>query len=447
MKKFLKLFLPLVMAVFLCSCNENTLECDHKFTEKETVQANCEKDGYVIKVCEKCGEEKTEKLYASGHSYEIIENYIVTCTEDGVKVESCTNCGDVSTTTTKAQGHNWDSNNMCTVCSATKEEFRIYMKETVAINDSVGDTFIYAYLLDDSQAIKSGASVLGEKGSTIRITAGVGEADINMDIGISSIDITLEEGFSDICYIYLTENDGRYEGNSALVKVKFTVEAASCDNLYSDFSEIPSYRMERYAEELFNMYENKFSPFMMESYMKDLNLAERNVSNANNNVYRAQSNVKAKEKNVEKVASNLTVRVYDHATGRFIWEADERKVRAAKDLLAAAERELQEELNNLEYEKSIYQLRLKNAIEYYDGQFYYNVKEKLLSGTATNESVANEIKNTYNYEVITFGPDNFLNSEKESLYPEVFFNIIEDIYYIFNIDLTEYVEPNTESVQ
>ena len=56
MKKFLKLFLPLVMALFLCSCNENTLECDHKFTEKETVQANCEKDGYVITLCEKCGE-------------------------------------------------------------------------------------------------------------------------------------------------------------------------------------------------------------------------------------------------------------------------------------------------------------------------------------------------------------------------------------------------------
>ncbi|MBQ8497795.1 MAG: hypothetical protein IJ489_10140 [Clostridia bacterium] len=451
MKKILKLFLLLAMLFALCSCNVSN-KCNHTFIEKETVQATCEKDGYVITVCEKCGEEKTEKLDAFGHNYEIIENYTVTCTKDGTVVESCTNCGDISTTTIKAKGHNWTQYGVCLECAAMKEEFRIYMKETVSINDSVGDTFVYAYLLDDSKAIKYGSSVFGEKGSSIRITAGVGEADTNMDVGISSIDITLEEGFSDICYIYLTENDGRYEGNSALVEVAFTVEAASCDKLYSDFSEIPSYRMERYAEELFNMYENKFSPSMMESYIKDLQRAEQNVLNAEHKVISARGNVKNKEKYVEQVASNLTVRVYDHETGYFKWEADERKVRAAKALVTIAELELQEALDDLEDEQSTYQLRLKKAIEYYNGQFYYNVREKLLSGTATNESIANEIKNTYNYEFITFGPQNFLISETQALYPSAFFDIVEDIYDIFKIDLMELVksiedEPKIEEPQ
>ena len=70
-------------------------------------EATCTKDGYVVDICSRCGDERNRVvLPATGHSYgEWIVDKEPTCIESGTRHKVCSECGDVVTETLDALGH------------------------------------------------------------------------------------------------------------------------------------------------------------------------------------------------------------------------------------------------------------------------------------------------------------------------------------------------------
>jgi hypothetical protein len=64
----------------------------HNFVEVSRIEADCENDGKITYKCSLCGEEKFERIPATGHKYaDPVVTKPATCTEDGIKTYVCIN--------------------------------------------------------------------------------------------------------------------------------------------------------------------------------------------------------------------------------------------------------------------------------------------------------------------------------------------------------------------
>ena len=80
----------------------------HTWVEANRKAATCTKDGYQNYICSVCGEERSEVIPATGHSYKVTKSSEATCTRAGYVMHRCDNCGDTYKETTPALGHDYE---------------------------------------------------------------------------------------------------------------------------------------------------------------------------------------------------------------------------------------------------------------------------------------------------------------------------------------------------
>ena len=81
----------------------------HDWDQAETVsrsEPTCELDGSVTLRCS-CGEERTDPLPATGHSYSVTGETSATCTSDGSRTYTCSRCGNSYEENLPALGHHY----------------------------------------------------------------------------------------------------------------------------------------------------------------------------------------------------------------------------------------------------------------------------------------------------------------------------------------------------
>ena len=73
---------------------EYTVNVSHKWNVSESTSATCISDGKTVRICDECGEKKTETQSAKGHK---MSDYVVvtkaTCKQEGSKKSTCSVCG------------------------------------------------------------------------------------------------------------------------------------------------------------------------------------------------------------------------------------------------------------------------------------------------------------------------------------------------------------------
>ncbi len=91
MRKLSFLLALLLLLPTLSGCVLQPLFCEHAYTT-EQVDPTCTADGYIDRVCEKCGKEERETLPAA-HSFLAWQTVIdATVTESGLKIRRCSAC-------------------------------------------------------------------------------------------------------------------------------------------------------------------------------------------------------------------------------------------------------------------------------------------------------------------------------------------------------------------
>lgn len=90
----------------------------HAYTEWETTEASCNKDGVKTRYCTVCGEEESEVIPAThAHAYGEWQTTEPTCGEDGKRERVCSVCYDKQVEIIPATGkHIMGPDNVCTVC-------------------------------------------------------------------------------------------------------------------------------------------------------------------------------------------------------------------------------------------------------------------------------------------------------------------------------------------
>lgn len=109
----------------------------HAYTEWETTEASCNKDGVKTRYCTVCGEEESEVIPAThAHAYGEWQTTEPTCGEDGKRERSCADCGKKDTEVLPATGkHTFGDGGVCTVCGydpnapAKASDFSIHFLE------------------------------------------------------------------------------------------------------------------------------------------------------------------------------------------------------------------------------------------------------------------------------------------------------------------------------
>ena len=133
--KIITLFSFLLISIIsLTSCFNM---CKHEYVESSRVDATCEKEGYIIKVCSLCDKETKQTIAKIPHEY-VEEKVLPTCTEEGYTLKVCKNCDHEERINYVSElGHNFGSwetiieatelsdglkRRTCTVCSHQEEE-------------------------------------------------------------------------------------------------------------------------------------------------------------------------------------------------------------------------------------------------------------------------------------------------------------------------------------
>lgn len=133
--KIITLFSFLLISIIsLTSCFNM---CKHEYVESSRVDATCEKEGYIIKVCSLCDKETKQTIAKIPHEY-VEEKVLPTCTEEGYTLKVCKNCDHEEITNYVSElGHDFGSwetiieatelsdglkRRTCTVCSHQEEE-------------------------------------------------------------------------------------------------------------------------------------------------------------------------------------------------------------------------------------------------------------------------------------------------------------------------------------
>ena len=105
----------------------NVYRCEHHWDQGEIItEATCTEEGEKKFTCSICGDEKTEKVSATGHQHTEIRNKKeATCKETGYSVDTwCKDCGKKilsGQTIAKTENHSWDAGKVTTKATCTEE--------------------------------------------------------------------------------------------------------------------------------------------------------------------------------------------------------------------------------------------------------------------------------------------------------------------------------------
>ena len=105
----------------------NVYRCEHHWDQGEIItEATCTEEGEKKFTCSICGDEKTEKVSATGHQHTEIRNKKeATCKETGYSGDTwCKDCGKKilsGQTIAKTENHSWDAGKVTTEATCTEE--------------------------------------------------------------------------------------------------------------------------------------------------------------------------------------------------------------------------------------------------------------------------------------------------------------------------------------
>ena len=105
----------------------NVYRCEHHWDQGEIItEATCTEEGEKKFTCSICGDEKTEKVSATGHQHTEIRNKKeATCKETGYSGDTwCKDCGKKilsGQTIAKTENHSWDAGKVTTKPTCTEE--------------------------------------------------------------------------------------------------------------------------------------------------------------------------------------------------------------------------------------------------------------------------------------------------------------------------------------
>ena len=105
----------------------NVYRCEHHWDQGEIItEATCTEEGEKKFTCSICGDEKTEKVTATGHQHtEISNKKEATCKETGYSGDTwCKDCGKKilsGQTIAKTENHSWDAGKVTTKATCTEE--------------------------------------------------------------------------------------------------------------------------------------------------------------------------------------------------------------------------------------------------------------------------------------------------------------------------------------
>ena len=105
----------------------NVYKCEHHWDQGEIItEATCTEEGEKKFTCSICGDEKTEKVSATGHQHTEIRNKKeATCKETGYSGDTwCKDCGKKilsGQTIAKTENHSWDAGKVTTKATCTEE--------------------------------------------------------------------------------------------------------------------------------------------------------------------------------------------------------------------------------------------------------------------------------------------------------------------------------------
>ena len=105
----------------------NVYRCEHHWDQGEIItEATCTEEGEKKFTCSICGDEKTEKVSATGHQHTEIRNKKeATCKETGYSGDTwCKDCGKKilsGQTIAKTEDHSWDAGKVTTKATCTEE--------------------------------------------------------------------------------------------------------------------------------------------------------------------------------------------------------------------------------------------------------------------------------------------------------------------------------------
>ena len=105
----------------------NVYRCEHHWDQGEIItEATCTEEGEKKFTCSICGDEKTEKVSATGHQHTELRNKKeATCKETGYSGDTwCKDCGKKilsGQTIAKTENHSWDAGKVTTKATCTEE--------------------------------------------------------------------------------------------------------------------------------------------------------------------------------------------------------------------------------------------------------------------------------------------------------------------------------------
>ena len=105
----------------------NVYRCEHHWDQGEIItEPTCTEEGEKKFTCSICGDEKTEKVSATGHQHTEIRNKKeATCKEEGYSGDTwCKDCGKKilsGQTIAKTENHSWDAGKVTTKATCTEE--------------------------------------------------------------------------------------------------------------------------------------------------------------------------------------------------------------------------------------------------------------------------------------------------------------------------------------
>ena len=105
----------------------------------------------------------------------------------------------------------------------THGEYKITIKASCVENNTVGNEWSKCYYCDGIR-VTSGDTIIKPLGSQVIIRAEFTERDKYSDRGSSTAKILLEDGTSETFDVRVVEDNGAYDGNIAIWKVKVTID-------------------------------------------------------------------------------------------------------------------------------------------------------------------------------------------------------------------------------
>lgn len=105
----------------------------------------------------------------------------------------------------------------------THGEYKITIEASCVKNNKVGNEWS-EYFYCDGKRISSGDTIIESLGSQVIIRAEFTERDKYSDKGSSTVTILLEDGTSETFDVRVVEDNGSYDGNVAIWRVKVKVD-------------------------------------------------------------------------------------------------------------------------------------------------------------------------------------------------------------------------------